>query len=292
SLQVAERLGGFDKFHTASLADVFAAYELDAGGFMDLPRIVEDGVVLPAIPLREVFASADNYSTVPTISGINRDEMKLFNLFDERLTETKMGQFIVARDQDIYDAASEYGSRNWRVRSVDAPLTMMRDGGHEDIYAYQFDWDEGGKFLWMDLSKMLGAAHGIEIPFVFNRFSILGDADKIMFKKKTFKTRDQLSRAMGAYWAAFARTGTPDVDGQPVWPRFGPEANVIHFDSENDAGIHLKKGAETADQLVSDFFEDPRVTEAYRCGIASFLNEWMLEPNMQLSSLNTEQKCV
>jgi len=285
SMDVAKRLGGPDKFHTASLADIFAAYNLDGGGFMEVPRVIQDGVVLPETPLRDAFSSVETFNQVPIISGTNRDEMKLFYAFDERLAETKFGQFIVAKDQDFYDAASDYSSRVWRIRSVDRPLALMAAAGHKDIYGYRFDWDEGGKFLWTDLSKVLGAAHGIEIPFVFNRFKFLGDADKIMWHKKTEQSRDKLSRTMGSYWASFARTGQPASSGNASWPSFGSAANVMHFDSENDAGIRLETGADTVEALVSDLKADTRLNASQRCEIAEGLLEWTAELKTALEAI-------
>jgi len=288
SLDVTKRLGGADKFHTASLQEVFEAYELDGGGFMDLPRIIEDGVALPEGTLREAFSSTHSFNTVPVISGVNRDEMKLFYFFDERLTETKFGKFIVAKDQEFYDAAAEYSSRIWRVRSVDMPLAMMAEAGHEDVYAYRFDWDEGGKILWMDLSKMLGAAHGLEIPFVLNRFKLLGDADGIMFKKKTLATRDTLSRSMGAYWAEFARSGKPDSAGLPSWPRYNGKASLMYFDSENDRGIRVEDGADSFTQIAEDLQSDDRLNATQRCEIADGLKQWI--PALE-KSLQTVENC-
>ncbi|MEP3891411.1 MAG: carboxylesterase family protein [Hellea sp.] len=275
SLEVTKRLGGSENFHTASLQEVFEAYELDEGGFMDLPRIVQDGVVLPEGTLRNAFSSMETFNAVPVMSGINKDEMKLFYLFDERLTKAKFGKFYVARDQDFYDAASEYSSRIWRVRSVDMPLTMMGEAGHEDVYAYRFDWDEGGKILWMDLSKMLGAAHSLEIPFVLNRFKLLGDADGIMFKKKTLATRDVLSRSMGAYWAAFARNGQPNNADLPNWPAYGSSSSVMYFDSTNDRGIRAEDGADSFAKITADLKSDTRLDSAQRCEIADGLKQWI-----------------
>ncbi len=42
----------------------------------------------------------------------------------------------------------------------------MIASGKKDVFAYRFDWDEQGKLLWMDFSKIFGAAHAMEIPFV------------------------------------------------------------------------------------------------------------------------------
>lgn len=275
SLKVAERLGGVENFHTATTAEIFDAFKLDAGGFMDLPRIIQDGVVLPETPLRDAFASPDTFNVVPTISGINKDEMKLFYLFDENLTDKKFGNFIVAKDQDFYDAAAEYSSRVWRIRSVDWPLAMMREAGHENVYAYQFDWDEGGKFLWSDMSKILGAAHALEIPFLFNRYSFFGEADKIIFQKKTLGTRDELSHAMGTYWANFARNGDPGSVNTVSWAPYGSSASVLHLDSTNDGGVRSKTGADSVGKLIADLKADDRLSIEQRCEVAAGMIKWV-----------------
>jgi len=289
SLDVAARLGGPDAFHTASLQEIFEGFELDAGGFTEVPRIIEDGIAIPATPLREAFASVNTFNVVPTISGINKDEMKLFYLFDDKLTKTKFGQFIVARDQNFYDAAAEYSSRIWRIRSVDRPLAMMTAAGHFETYAYQFDWDEGGKFLWMDTAKMLGAAHAMEIPFVFNRYKMFGDADKLVFQKKTLKTRETLSRSMGSYWANFARTGKPTNPNGPAWEPYGAGANVMYFDSANDEGIRPELGADSFAKLTADLKVDARLTPEQRCEIAKGLIEW--NPTIT-AEMDVEKACT
>lgn len=270
SQTVTERLGGPDKFHTATTQEIFDAYEL-AEGFMESPRIIEDGVALPATSLREAFASTETFNAVPIITGTNRDEMKLFYIFDPRLTKKVLGQFYTARDQDLYDAASDYSGRVWRMRAVDQPAALMATAGHGSVYAYRFDWDEGGRFLWTDFSKLLGAAHALEIPFVFNRFTLIGDGDKVLFKKKTLKTRQQLSKTMGAYWGSFARDGVPASKDGPQWSVYDVAANVIHFDSTNDGGVRMRDGAETADALIADLKKDPRLEQSERCELAQYL---------------------
>jgi len=285
AFKIAQKLGGSENFHTASLAEIFGAYELDEGRFMENPRIIEDGITLPDTPLRGAFASTDSFNAVPIISGTNRDEMKLFYLFNDRLTKTKFGKFIVARDQDFYDATSDYASRVWRIRAVDRPLKMMTEAGHETVYAYRFDWDEGGKALWMDLSKILGAAHSIEIPFVLNRFKLLGEADSVMFNKKTLKTRNVLSRSMGSYWANFARTGQPNGDGLPAWPTYGSQASVMYFDSTNDGGIRAQDGEDNFTKIITDLKADTRVDQAEKCEIAQGILDWVPKLKAEMNTL-------
>ena len=71
--------------------------------------------------------------------------------------------------------------------------------------------------------KWQGAPHGFEIPYAFN-IPAAHVGDKVT----------DADKAMGvlasAYWVAFARTGNPNGDGRPEWPRHDPASNkVINF---------------------------------------------------------------
>ncbi|MEO9970067.1 MAG: carboxylesterase family protein, partial [Hyphomonadaceae bacterium] len=273
--KVTERLGGADTFHTASTAEIFDAFTLDDGN-TDLPRVIQDGVSIPSTPLRDAFSSTDTFNAVPIITGTNRDEMKLFQVLNPEFTRTRLGQFIVARDQSYYSASSDYGSRIWRIRAVDMPAAQMAAAGHDQVYAYRFDWDDGGRVFLTNLKKLLGASHAMEIPFVFNRFELLGAMDRYMFQKKTFAARDALSRNMGTYWASFARDGVPANGASVAWPAYaaGGEA-LMRFDSETDGGIGLIHGADSFEAILADIKADKRLNAAERCrlgvGLAVYL---------------------
>ena len=267
---VSEKLG-VENFHSASTQEVFSAFDLtENGGFMELPRVIEDGVSLPKTAMRDIFSSRENFANVPIITGTNRDEMKLFFLSNPELTK-KTGPLYKARDPELYDAASDYSGRDWRLSAVDEPIALMNAAGHDAVYAYRFDWDEGGKFLTMDLSKLLGAAHAMEIPFVFNRFVLLGEADDIMFQDKTESSRQELSRTMGTYWANFARTGVPSAPGSPAWGPYGSSGTLMHFDSRNDRGIRIESGPDTSSAIITDIAADPRIDNEQRCKITQSL---------------------
>ena len=267
---VGEKLG-VENFHSASTQEVFKAFDLtENGGFMELPRVIEDGVSLPKTAMRDIFSSRESFANVPIITGTNRDKMKLFFLSNPELTK-KTGPLYKARDPELYDAASDYSGRDWRLSAVDEPIALMNAAGHDAVYAYRFDWDEGGKFLTMDLSKLLGAAHAIEIPFVFNRFVLLGEADDIMFQDKTEASRQELSRTMGTYWANFARTGVPSAPGSPAWGPYGSGGTLMHFDSRNDRGIRIESGPDTSSAIITDIAADPRIDNEQRCKITQSL---------------------
>ena len=78
----------------------------------------------------------------------------------------------------------------------------------KDVFAYRFDWDDQGKLLWMDFSKIFGAAHAMEIPFVTGTMKLLG-IERFMFNDDNLPDAIRLSIAMQSYWAEFAYTGEP-----------------------------------------------------------------------------------
>ncbi|MGI9626775.1 MAG: carboxylesterase/lipase family protein [Longimicrobiales bacterium] len=242
-------------------------------GFVDVPRVIQDGVVLPTTPLRDSFASTDTFNAVPLMMGTNRDEMKLFYVNDDRLTKKSFGVLRVPRDQDEWDALTGYLSRLWRISSVDLPATMMTEAGHRPVYVYRFDWDDGGRLLHMDFKKLFGATHGFEIPFVFNRFQHLGNADRFLFHRKTLEGRERLSRAMGSYWASFARQGLPSCMGAPEWPVYGElGGSFLRLDASSDRGIEVLRGPDSVDSIVADLNNDTRVD---RCFVVDELDKWM-----------------
>lgn len=278
SLAVSARLGAetADELRAIPAEKIIEAFKSSDAFAVALPTVIEDGVSLPAGEMRKAFSSTKTFNAVPIITGTNRDEMKFFNIADPRLVKKFLGVFLTSRDKGLYDAAGEYPSRVWRIRSVDGPAEAMAAAGHDDVYAYRFDWDEGGRFLFTDLGHLFGAAHAIEIPFVFNRFILLGDLDKIMFKKKTARTREELSRVMGAYWAAFARSGVPAAEGLPEWPQWSANGgSLMRFDSTEGGGVSVMNDTDSIEALTADLKEDWRLTREERCLVVDIIRTWL-----------------
>ncbi len=263
SSEIANRLGATtaEELRSASVEDLYAACTFGEGWFLDVPRMIRDGVVLPDTPLRDAFTSTATFNTVPIIAGTTKDEMKLFFSADDEFTTKRLGALLVARDEEFYDAISEYFTRLWRIRAVNEPAAAMAGAGHGAVYSYRFDWDDSGRLLFMDFKKMFGASHGFEIPFVFNRFEHLGDADRFLFQKRTQEDREVLSRAIGRYWASFARDGAPSCPGHPDWPAFATDGgSYLRLDTANDGGITVVNDVDTLDRLIDDLRADPDST--------------------------------
>ena len=257
------------------IEDFFAAYDTDAGsGFMDMPLIIEDGITLPAHPLIEAFDDTETFHDVPILSGTNLEEVKLFQLLDPDYTRRPIGIILKARDKAYYQASSDYMSRLWRLRAVDAPLMRMQNAGHRSVYGYRFDWNNAGRFLVSDFGFLLGAAHAMEIPFIFARFEMFGPLDRFVFRDKTRDERAALAAAMGAYWADFARSGEPVAPapasdrGLAPWPVFG-DGTLMRFDAGTDGPPQIINDRESLERIIDDMRTDPRLTGDERCSLAA-----------------------
>ena len=83
--------------------------------------------------------------------------------------------------------------------------------------------------------KWKGTLHGFEIPYTFN-FPAAHVGDKVT----------DADKAMGVltsgYWVAFGKTGDPNGDERPEWPRHDPSADrVINFTNDGVVVIRLYK---------------------------------------------------
>lgn len=272
AIPAAERFAGEDAdaaaLRAASLEDIFKAYGEPGGGILPMPTMIADGVSLPLDGMRSAFAADGGFNRVPVITGANKDEMKLFQALDRDLVDRWFGVIVRPKDPDFYDALSDHQTAMWRATAVDELAQRLRAAGHEDVWAYRFDWDEGGRILLTDLATLMGAAHALEIPFVFNRFQLLGPLDRVMFNTRNKAGREALSAAMGAWWGAFAANGDPAGAGGIEWPRYGENARLMRLDSPQDGGPEVISGALTPQAVAEQLAQDERIGPAERCRIA------------------------
>jgi len=235
-----------------------------AFGMIDAPEVFGDGDVLPSdAQATQLFSDPSRYNAVPVILGTNRDEIALFLSRNPRWTKTYLWVFSRLKDEAAYRRYVSYQSQAWKARGVDELADRMHAAQGDSVFAYRFDWDEEPTVLGFDLSKALGAAHGLEIAFVFDNFE--GGFAPYLYRPSP--ERDALSQSMMSYWAQFARTGNPGrgTDGNEVaWTPWQAEgARVMLLDTKSGGGtrmsdVHVTYDTVRAALTQDSSFADPR----------------------------------
>lgn len=257
--------------------EFLSLYRPEPSGMVRMPLLFRDGQVLPAEAPEEVLR-AGRYQQVPTILGTNRDENKLFLSQDPDLVRYRLWLFPRIRNEELYNVVAEYLSRMWKATGADEPAQLMSQAQGGNVFVYRFDWDEQPRLWGTDLLVLLGAAHGLEIPFVFGHFD-LGRLGNRMFTPENREGRIALSEAMMSYWATFAARGTPArgrQDRLPEWLPWDPRApRFLVFDTPAGGGIRMVSGSETRSALLELLAVDPRLTSPReRCTVYRYLAQW------------------
>jgi para-nitrobenzyl esterase len=179
-----------------------------AGGFTERAQPILDGKLVVS-GIAQGFAAGRQAKT-PLIVGGNSNEASLF-----RPTPAQLDA-IPAAAQPALKAAYDPKGTGDKVRMVNELVT--------DNFMTEPDRNlarleaKAGVPTWLYFFSFVpekvratsqGAGHVTEVRFVFG-----GD------KQKFLPEEAPLSKAMNAYWAAFAKSGTPDSAGGVAWPKF------------------------------------------------------------------------
>jgi len=258
------------------------------GGMYGVPQLFRDGtVIVDADPL-EALADPALHNAVPTIAGTNREETKLFAMLSSPHITRVFGVPTRLNDPVGFDLEGEYGGLLWKATGADQPLAALRRGGRSDIWGYRFDWDEEGKVLWLDLAELVGAAHIVEILFVFGATDLGRWTDNLLPNRPTAET---LSAQMRGYWTHFARTGRPGRGGPPAkpgstppeeeagppWEEWAPwgDGQFMVFDTAAGGGLRMLNGPASVESVVAQLETDDRVRSLEeRCALFRGLVLW------------------
>ncbi len=177
-----------------------------------------DGYLLPEPPL-EAFASGNTADT-PLLTGINADEGTIFapdiSLEQYRtmlpflyggLAQEVLARYPAGGPEQVKPALARLITELGFAASARFTVECLSAKGMP-CYVYYFTREAGDPRV-----RHLGSFHGLEIMYVFGtldkvRISGLEEADL------------RLSKAMMAYWTAFARSGDPNTAGLPEWPSY------------------------------------------------------------------------
>ncbi len=209
-------------------AEVYACYGHGTfGTLFGADQVLVDGNVIPRNPYSSLIKG--DYHQVPLLIGNNKAEAKLFlPLVMSNLTETSMCELIRDLDPEnpnidlldymnplylpIYGPMAYISGLSFQAAGGDLPAAIMSP--RHQVFAYRFDWNEEPA----PLDFVIGAGHGVEMPFVFGNFQ--QDPDSVLRFASNSQNRAgrlALSASMTAYWSNFARTGDPNGPGLATW---------------------------------------------------------------------------
>jgi para-nitrobenzyl esterase len=192
-----------------------------------------DGETIPAPPLDRIRAGAA--ADIDLLVGSNREETRLFLLSDgsiDRITEEALAGMAAAHGLPAeglraYRAAHPGASAGdlfsmiqtdwyWRVPAVrlaDAHASNARAATH----MYEFAWRSP------QMGGRLGAAHSVEIPFVFDTLGL--GTEPMLGRDPPQLLADAMHRA----WVAFA------AGGDCGWPKYDPARRAtMRFDTTSE----------------------------------------------------------
>jgi para-nitrobenzyl esterase len=233
-------------------------------GMYGAPQSFRDGTVLPASTLYEVFKDPTLYNSVPLIIGTNRDEVKLFLAQDPNFVDLRFGFLPHIKDPAAFNRQAAYASDAWKALSVDGVADIMGANGGQPVFAYRWDWDEGGKNFLVDFSQLLGASHAMEVGYLFGDFDH-GVVIPGLYNSDNIPGRDLLSTQMRSYWTEFAKTGAPERGRNGVLPLWQPwntdGPNLMVLDTAAGGGLRLVREPMTVALLKERLAQDKYLSD-------------------------------
>ncbi|MBT4519307.1 MAG: carboxylesterase family protein [Halieaceae bacterium] len=225
------------------------------------PDLIGDGHVLPgAVRSQALFSNTDNYNSVPVMLGTNLDEMKLFLAFNPERVKLFMNIPVGFHDLEQYNRVNRYSTDEWKVNGVDSLAAALRGAQGDDVYAYRFDAMDLRDFGLIDLRDLFGAAHALEIPYVFGNFP---RPMRVLYPDSSSAARRQLSDSMMSYWAEFAYNGHPGGgrDGSEVaWTSWqngdASSLRLMILDSSSGQGVRMSSERLSVQDLKQRYFSD------------------------------------
>jgi para-nitrobenzyl esterase len=191
--------------------------------------------------------AAGRQHAVPLLAGWNADEVRSgVTLGKQKPTAASFTEELKKRFGDRAAAALAVYPAATDAEAVESAAALASDSfigygtwkwiethlqtGRAPVYRYSFDRKipvaPGHTVNGMPATaRDIGARHAGEIEYVFGALAL-------SLPKVPWEAADRrLSDAMTTYWANFAKTGNPNGEDVPSWPRYqAPDRRVLHLD--------------------------------------------------------------
>jgi para-nitrobenzyl esterase len=181
-------------------------------------------------------------AAVPLIIGSNSYEASLMNAF----AIPPAGLVAILRPQQKAAYAS-LGSDEAIARAAFTDAVMGgparwvagQASAHAPAYLYQFSYVPTAR-----RATAPGAAHGGEIPYVF-------DSASTLLRAYASPQDAAMSNLVHSCWVSFAKTGAPACSGAPAWPTYRPDDDrLMEFGADTGVRQHWRKAYLDADQAA------------------------------------------
>ena len=93
-------------------------------------------------------------------------------------------------------------------------------------FAYEFNDEKAPQNFLPPVTFPYGASHASEIQYIFPTANPSGLGLNLA-QAPLDANQEKLSDRMVGYWTEFARQGDPNGSGQPIWPRFHRDGQVL-----------------------------------------------------------------
>jgi len=249
----AEAVDELRRMPWRSLVDADAAYRSQS-------TPIVDGIVIPEdVPTTFRTGRQNN---VPYIAGANSFEGSLAafipipafqRIMNDNLEEVTRiygmdaedpALFLAFYGDMLFVAPSRYLAS--QMRTVSSPAWL-----------YHFD------YVLETLDPLVpGARHGGEVAFVFNRIAPITIGEQMAAAlgvpagEYTPTARDRRVAAMVQhFWIQFAKTGSPNDVGQPVWPAYDDASDPALLISNDGIGVRYRLRREQLDLIQAGYEE-------------------------------------
>lgn len=222
------------KLRALKVEEIVGGGETDGqGGPRTYPGPILDGKLV--VETSESAYKAGRQSRVPLIIGNNSAERGR-GFVNASTKEELLNMFGSVKDEAIKaydpDGTTDFAKMlTWvntdKVWGEPARFTARAFAAIGDpAYVYLFSYVTDANKERMPY----GAAHGSEIPFVFDN---LGKGSFGPPPPPPTAEDKEVARLMNAYWVNFAKTGDPNGKGLPKWPVYSPKKDEI-LDIQSD----------------------------------------------------------
>jgi para-nitrobenzyl esterase len=229
-----------------------------AGRFLNSAIRAVDGTILPG--QMQALMAEGKFHKVPILIGNNLNEWTWFTSLSELSTGKPMttddyekrlvASFGAERGPKVaaqYPVVSQpspsetfsYALTSWGFVCPSRRVMRSAEKNGVPVYVYEF-MDKTAPQYFPPVSYPYGAAHTLEIRYIFQNYH--GAAGVL---KPFGADQQKLSDAMVKYWTNFAKTGDPNDQRLPVWPKWTPANEQtqlldLQITTAKDSGVDRK----------------------------------------------------